>query len=682
MGKIGDLWVKLGLKKQDFDKGMNDAKKSTESFASKLKNLAPIAKMAWAAVAAAVVKFAADAIKMTQKWGDKWGETMAGVKAAYGAFVRGLASGEGWSQLFDNMREAARLAREAAKALDEVFERKTSFSYQEATTEKQIADLQLIMRDSSKSEKERMAAAQKIIELEKQLGEVKKDIWSQEAAAQRDIFRAQTKMNDDEIDFLVRNYNQNRDIINQSRAYLEQRAKLAKAASMADAAVNMSDNEDRGMAMLQENARKAHEAVAALDAATSQAVKDVAAMTQKYDKTSDELVANMAAAEVAVIRIDTEVTNASMRANSMIGSLKAARGSGTVTTQTNAEEAAEEVKDLSAQLKEAGGNVDLLKRKLVSGADLVAAGWSEAGDAIRAIYTQVVSIGDGAGKEVKMLVTPVLPDGNILTPDLLSEYVSGTLKDAEHALENDALKIVIGVDTEGADLTAMQESVEGLVAQFYESDVALATWNEKIADVIAGMNEAADAAEDLGDVLEEALDPNSLEARLSQMADVMEDFTMKIGNLSEEFGNAVAEGFVDGCQAIADQLVGLEDANPGKVVQALLEPLADMVVKMGEMAIATGVTLAAIKAGMNSMNPYIMIAAGAALVALGVAVKAGLAALASGGASGSVASTYQGGGATNTTQSIETEMTIYVKGQISGNDIVLSGQRTISNYSR
>ena len=202
--KIGDLWVKLGLKKDEFSKGIKEADGEVKGFAGGMKSMAGAAKVAWAAVAAAVVKFATDAVKMTQRWGDEWNNTMAGIKGAYSAFVRQLSSGEGWDNLFANMREAYRVSKEVSAALDEIFERKTSFSYQEAETEKQIAQLQLIARDSSKSDAERIAANKEIIRLTNVLGETKKKIYTDEAEANRRLFDQQTGLNNDQIDFLVK----------------------------------------------------------------------------------------------------------------------------------------------------------------------------------------------------------------------------------------------------------------------------------------------------------------------------------------------------------------------------------------------------------------------------------------------------------------------------------------------
>lgn len=325
MGKIGDLFVRLGLKSDDYKKGIEQAKRDTQNFGSSLKTMSTAAKAAWAAVAAAVVKFAADAIKMTQKWGDQFNIAVQGMKAGYGAFVRGLASGEGFNELFENIRTAVKMAKEAAAALDEVFERKTSYSYSAALVENEIAAQQLIMRDSSKSDKERMDAAKRIIELEEQLGKEKKDIWSQEAKAQRDLFKAQTQMNDDEIDFMVKNYNQNRAIIADSRAYLAEKTRLEKSIRANERRAGWAD-ESMSEQQFRDLADASREELAELERNTSQAIKDVAELTKKYDKGNDELVANMANAEVAVINVDTEVARAQTRATAMLGTLTKASG--------------------------------------------------------------------------------------------------------------------------------------------------------------------------------------------------------------------------------------------------------------------------------------------------------------------------------------------------------------------
>lgn len=331
MGKIGDLWVKLGLKKDEYSKGMKEAGNEADGFHGKLKNLKTGATAVWLAIGAAVAKFAKDAVTMTQKWGDQWNQTMAGIKGAYATFVRQISSGEGWNNLFANMREAYRVSKEVAAALDEIFERKTSFSYQEAETEKQIAQLQLIARDSSKSEAERIAANKKIIELTNNLGEAKKAIYTDEAANQRRLFQLQSGLNDEQTDFLVKEYNQNREVINQAREYLKQKKELSKVG---------------GQGFFTESTGPIPTPVAKqqpispelekLERETPQYIKDVAALTQSYDKANDALVKGMADAEVAVIRIDTETMHAQTRATAMLGTLTNA---GSAAADADAEQA-------------------------------------------------------------------------------------------------------------------------------------------------------------------------------------------------------------------------------------------------------------------------------------------------------------------------------------------------------
>lgn len=316
MGKIGDLWVRLGLKSEDYKKGMADAEKSTEGFGGVISKIKGIAVAAWAAIGVAVMKFASDAIKETQKWGDAWAATMAGIQSAWNQFVVQISSGEGWNNLFANMDEAFRRGKKLAEAMDEIFERKISFGYSQAVTEREISELQKIMRDSSKSDAERKAAADEIIKKEKELADLKKTIWSDEARNYRDQFQLRTGLNDEQTDFLVKEYNLNRDIINQAREYYNERERLSKLKTGgimgfgSPAAGNVGSQVSDASAKLAE-----------LEAKTSDTVKSVARMVAGYDKGNDVLVQGMADAEIAVINIDTEANRASLRAIATAGSL-------------------------------------------------------------------------------------------------------------------------------------------------------------------------------------------------------------------------------------------------------------------------------------------------------------------------------------------------------------------------
>ena len=158
-------------------------------------------------------------------------------------------------------------------------------------------------------------------------------------------------------------------------------------------------------------------------------------------------------------------------------------------------------------------------------------------------------------------------------------------------------------------------------------------------------------------------------------------------DMIKQFSEAAIGGFSDACQEMADQLMGLSDLNGGAIFQALLTPLADMAIKAGEIIMAEGVATEAAKSALETFGEtgWAAVAAGAALVAAGAAAKAGLSAIArSGGSVTSATSFGSAGGSTSSaqTQMIQTEMTVYVTGRLSGSDILLSGQKTQSNWNR
>lgn len=154
----------------------------------------------------------------------------------------------------------------------------------------------------------------------------------------------------------------------------------------------------------------------------------------------------------------------------------------------------------------------------------------------------------------------------------------------------------------------------------------------------------------------------------------------EIKRLNEEFNGAIAGGFAAGMQVMMDALMSGEKMNGGQILQGFLEPLADMAIREGEIVLAGGLAIEAFKESLESLNGPAAIAAGAGLIAAGAAVKAGLASLASNGGNSSAGTNYVGSAATSQVQNME--MTVYVKGKLSGSDIVISGQKTINSWNR
>lgn len=110
------------------------------------------------------------------------------------------------------------------------------------------------------------------------------------------------------------------------------------------------------------------------------------------------------------------------------------------------------------------------------------------------------------------------------------------------------------------------------------------------------------------------------------ITDISEQLTSVLQSLAEQTASIVG-------QLVGDLVTG-GDAW-GNFANAAISAFGQMAVTVGNMAISTGVATLGIKAALESLNGYVAIAAGAALVALGSAVKAGLSNVANGNYSAS-----------------------------------------------
>lgn len=156
----------------------------------------------------------------------------------------------------------------------------------------------------------------------------------------------------------------------------------------------------------------------------------------------------------------------------------------------------------------------------------------------------------------------------------------------------------------------------------------------------------------------------------------------KAAEINNSFSEAIAAGLSDGAQAFTDMLFNLEGADASAVLGALLQPFANMAKQLGEMLIIEGLGIKSFKESLKTLNPYVAIAAGAALVALGATISSGIKALGSSGGSSVMSSGSSATSNANSDTTISTEMTIYVKGKISGKDILISGDNAKKYYGR
>ena len=290
---------------RDRMKELNDETKQTQSLLSKI----PPALKAWLGVATAVIggliKLGKDLIANTQQYGDVFEAEMAGMKAAYQSLIIDMANGTGWNELVQNMRSAYENGKLVAQMLDEIFERQNSLSMMEAEYNVEIERNKQLMRDQTLSDEERLAAAEEAVRLERELATEKRDVAQQEYDAYKLQLQTRTRMNDDELQFLVREYNANKDIIRQADEYNTELNKRKQLLAGYEAAGNY-------LAYGKE-IEKARAEIKALEDDTDQSIKDVAAMVAKYNLSSDEMVSQYVKSYNSMLSAESNFYSATTR---------------------------------------------------------------------------------------------------------------------------------------------------------------------------------------------------------------------------------------------------------------------------------------------------------------------------------------------------------------------------------
>ena len=151
---------------------------------------------------------------------------------------------------------------------------------------------------------------------------------------------------------------------------------------------------------------------------------------------------------------------------------------------------------------------------------------------------------------------------------------------------------------------------------------------------------------------------------------------------------AITSGITSSLGELANAIAGVEGANVGSVVKALLSPLADAAIAAGLLIMTTGEGIQALKASLIDFFGGSAIAAGAALMAVGVAAKAGLASIGRSGGRGSGAygnnsmTSYSGGYGVNTSNYAQATNSYTLTTTLKGQDLLLAIERTQTNKRR
>ena len=282
-------------------------------------------KIGWAGLLtgalASFKKFASDIIAETQLIGDKWKVEVAGWKSAYGTFIADLSSGKGWNEMVQRMKDAYANGKKVAQMLDEIFERNNSAILQESELNLEAEKQKKIYMDATKSAKERIAAAEEYDRIQKQIAENRKVVAQEEMEAYKLQLQTRTELSDQELDLFIRDYNNNKDLIDQAKEYAakvqEYETKIANT--------RKAQMYDRDSYSLQTHANIIQSYQDELDEFKRTADESVVYWSEivaKYNLGNDEMVKNYVQARQKVVDADTNYERATQRSNRQAANIR------------------------------------------------------------------------------------------------------------------------------------------------------------------------------------------------------------------------------------------------------------------------------------------------------------------------------------------------------------------------
>lgn len=175
MSKLGDLIVRLRLQYDDYKKGLKKADADTKGFAGTLGKIKGVGLAVWGAIGGAVTAFATQFVQHSQTMSDKWNLGVNQMKAVWSQFLTTLTSWD-WEGFGDRIKAAMGAAAESTLAHDAEFEVQNSLKLRKAAMSEELAQLQILMRDTGKSYEERAKAAQEYLDKVRPLYEAETEL--------------------------------------------------------------------------------------------------------------------------------------------------------------------------------------------------------------------------------------------------------------------------------------------------------------------------------------------------------------------------------------------------------------------------------------------------------------------------------------------------------------------------
>ena len=553
MGKVGDLIVRLKLKYEDYQKGLRQAERSTNKFSDSFKKVKGVALGVWAAIGTAVIEFGKAVIKSTNEMEDAWSMFTTKAKAGWETFVKSLVAGDSFGQFAEKYKREVAAATTLTQALDADTETLNSIRIKKAQIANQLAQLEIEMRDPSKTYEQRAKAANKYLQLVKPIYD----------------------------------------------------AEIARLQALKDAHYEafLGAVWGKGSGKNKDNQR----------------IWDNFLIAYGDTKPKKELGGKTFAEAVAMAISNTSVANAEVWA-------------------TNRAKLASYISK-----NDFGFNEDATLKQILHWVDAFFKNYEQNrnGEDVQAIVSAIVALEDARAaqndetKKIQNLLNSL--NKSISDQRAAEQQLLASQQKARDEFNRNKLPEIQNITSQ---------------AQFQVPDIIPDDW-------LTRNRENIDAA------LAEA-------ERLKQITD----------QITANINDAVIMSLSGATQAFTDCVAGIEGADASQVLAALLEPFASTAISLGEMLLAEGLGIEVFKESLKSLNGTAAIAAGASLIALGSALSSGIRALGSGASESATSAGYDSSSSSDNIERFEQEITVHVVGEISGDKILLAGQKTLNKWNR
>ena len=254
------------------------------------------------------------------------------------------------------------------------------------------------------------------------------------------------------------------------------------------------------------------------------------------------------------------------------------------------------------------------------------------------------------------------------TPNNNTPVVDPTKKrkaDSSRSVEDEARAYA----NEAAEIAKYEAEMAEYASDLYESWKALNPQISGVKDETVILAQQVATAVDLEQkALEEAdkAREESFKKSMEEQEAALQDWVDKCTEAARTIQQAFQTGIIDSLTYIAESFAS-GDFNAAEFARRLVDPLADAAIAAGTLIMTTGKGIEAIVQSFHDLNGWKAVAAGAALVGLGLAMKAGMAAIANGSSYTSASSASGGMSSYNSGNYTTRDITVNVTGTLVAN---------------